>query len=168
MVLATTTSSGGDRGLVQASYHRGARGHHVHAPRGAPRRRDGARDRQGQVDGLEVAAAQLVRALLPGIDRAAPLRGAQGAVPQAPAARRPREAGARQVARPRGAMVARVARGQDPPRAPRPRRQRRHDLPRGRRGQARPLHRGPEGVRQAQAPRQAPEAARRGRAAGEE
>lgn len=36
------------------------------------------------------------------------------------------------------------------------------------REQARPLHRGPEGVRQAQAPRQAPEAARRGRAAGEE
>lgn len=56
----------------------------------------------------------------------------RGGVPQAAAARRPREARSRQGARARGAMAARAAGGKDPFRAPRPRPQRHDDLPRDR------------------------------------
>ena len=77
-------------------------------------------------------AASTARPWYRASNRPAALRGAQGGVPQAAAARRPREARARQGARARGALVARAAGGAHPPRAPRPRRQRHDDLPRDR------------------------------------
>ena len=100
-----------------------ARGHHVDATRREGRLRDSPRHRAQQVDGVARAQAQLVRAVLPRLDRAAALRRAEEGVPQAAHARRRARFQPGQGQVPGRAVVARADRGQARTRAgrkPRP------------------------------------------------